>query len=131
MSKGAAVRIHELVERANVSERQVRYLIAEGFIPAPVGGRANAQYGEAHLHGIRRYMRLRELGFPPAAIRLLLSAREGTPFPVTPGVTLLISPDVIASGQPIEPLLSRIEHLLTMILKEDGANDNDAAATDD
>ena len=125
------MRIHELVERANVSERQVRYLIAEGFIPAPAGGRANAQYGEAHLHGIRRYMRLRELGFPPAAIRLLLSAREGTPFPVAPGITLLISPDVIASGRPIEPLLTQLEELLSTILKRDGAHANDAAATDD
>lgn len=131
MSKGAIVRIHELVERAKVSERQVRYLIAEGFIPAPAGGRANAQYGETHLHGIRRYMRLRELGFPPAAIRLLLSAREGTPFPVAPGITLLVSPDVIASGQPVEPLLAQLEKLLSTILNEDGTHANDAAAPND
>jgi MerR family copper efflux transcriptional regulator len=124
-----AVRIHELTERAKISERQVRYLIAEGFIPAPDGGRANAQYGETHLHGIRRYMRLRELGFPPAAIRLLLSAREGTPFPVAPGITLLVSPDVIAGGQPITPLLSKLEELLSTILKEDCAHANDAATT--
>ncbi len=123
------MRIHELTERAKISERQVRYLIAEGFIPAPDGGRANAQYGETHLHGIRRYMRLRELGFPPAAIRLLLSAREGTPFPVAPGITLLVSPDVIAGGQPITPLLSKLEELLSTILKEDCAHANDAATT--
>lgn len=116
------MRIHELIERAQISERQVRYLIAEGFIPAPAGGRANAQYSEAHVHGARRYMRLRALGFPPAAIRLLLSAREGTPFPVAPGITLLVSPDVIASGQPVGPMLTKLEDLLSTILKEDGSD---------
>ena len=34
--------MRELTRRARVTERQVRYLIAEGFIPAPRGGRANA-----------------------------------------------------------------------------------------
>lgn len=125
------MRIHELTEKARISERQVRYLIAEGFIPGPYGGRANAQYGDAHLQGIRRYTRLRELGFPPAAIRLLLSAREGTPFPVAPGITLLVSPDVIASGMPVEPLLTKLDELLSRILKEDAANATDTTATDD
>ncbi len=125
------MRIHELTEKAKISERQVRYLIAEGFIPGPHGGRANAQYGDEHLRGIRRYTRLRELGFPPAAIRLLLSAREGTPFPVAPGITLLVSPDVIASGMPVEPLLTQLDELLSRILKEDAANATDATATND
>ncbi len=124
------MRIHELMERAGISERQVRYLIAEGFIPAPTGGRANAQYGEAHVHGARRYMRLRELGFPPAAIRLLLSARDGTPFPVIPGITLLVSPDIIASGQPVGPALAKIEELLTAILKEDVSDAQDSNTPD-
>ena len=31
-----------------------RYLIAEGFIPPPAGGRARATYGEDHAAGIRR-----------------------------------------------------------------------------
>ena len=37
--------IHELVERTGVAERQVRYLIAEGFLAPPRGGRANAWAG--------------------------------------------------------------------------------------
>ena len=66
------MRLTELIARTGIAERQVRYLISEGFIPSPSGGRSNADYGEAHVAGIRRYMRLRELGFPPAAIKLLL-----------------------------------------------------------
>jgi len=118
------MRLRDVIDRTGVAERQVRYLISEGFIPGPSGGRANADYGEAHVTGIRRYMRLRELGFPPAAIKLLLAAREGTPFPIVPGITLLVSPDMVASGAPVPPLLAQIETLLTKLLKEsDDADD--------
>jgi DNA-binding transcriptional MerR regulator len=110
--------MRELTRRARVTERQVRYLIAEGFIPAPRGGRATADYGEDHVAAIRRYNRLRELGFPPAAIKLLLQAREGAPFPVAPGVTLVIDPNLLGSGTPPTPLVERIAKLLTQVLKD-------------
>jgi len=112
------MRMRELIERTGVVERQVRYLIAEGFIPAPRGGRANADYGDDHVEAIRRYVRLRDLGFPPSAIKLLLQASEGAPFPVAPGVTLVVSPDLLASGEPTAPLLEKIAQVLTSILKE-------------
>jgi len=112
------MRMRELIERTAVVERQVRYLIAEGFIPAPRGGRANADYGDDHVEAIRRYVRLRDLGFPPSAIKLLLQASEGAPFPVAPGVTLVVSPDLLASGEPTAPLLEKIAQVLTSILKE-------------
>jgi len=110
--------MRELTRRARVTERQVRYLIAEGFIPAPRGGRANADYGDDHVAAIRRYARLRELGFPPAAIKLLLDAREGAPFPVAPGVTLVVDPNLLGSGTRPDPLIERIAKLLTDLLKE-------------
>lgn len=112
------MRLTELIALTGIAERQVRYLISEGFIPGPSGGRANAEYGDDHVAGIRRYMRLRELGFPPAAIKLLLDAREGTPFPIVPGITLLVSADMVASGAAVEPLVQRIDAVLTEILKE-------------
>ncbi len=112
------MRLTELIARTGIAERQVRYLISEGFIAPPSGGRANADYGEEHVAGIRRYMRLRELGFPPAAIKLLLDAREGTPFPVVPGITLLISPDMVASGAEVAPMIAQIQTILTQVLEE-------------
>ena len=112
------MRLRDLIARTGVVERQVRYLISEGFVPAPRGGRANADYGEDHVEAIRRYARLRDLGFPPAAIKLLLPAREGAPFPVAPGVTLVISPDLLATGAPVAPLILKIEALLTDALRE-------------
>ena len=112
--------IRDLAARTGVTERQVRYLIAEGFVPAPRGGRARADYGEDHVAAVLRYGRLRDLGFPPAAIRLLLQAREGAPFPVAPGITLVVDPELIGSRAEVEPLLERLRSILTdMLATED------------
>ncbi|MGA7325906.1 MAG: MerR family transcriptional regulator [Rhodomicrobium sp.] len=112
------MKISELTEITGIAERQVRYLIAEGFIPPPRGGRAHASYGEDHVAGIRRYNRLRELGFPPAAIKVLLDAREGAPFPVAPGVTLVVDPALIGSGAEVEPIAKRLIEVLTELIKD-------------
>ena len=110
--------IRELAAHTGVAERQVRYLIAEGFIPPPRGGRANADYGEDHVAAIDRYARLRDLGFPPAAIKLLLQAREGVPFPAAPGITLVVDPKLLASGTPVKPIIESIQSLLTDLFEE-------------
>ena|SRR6266540_432911 len=110
--------IRELTAHTGIAERQVRYLIAEGFIPPPRGGRANADYGDDHVTAIQRYTRLRDLGFAPSAIKLLLQAREGTPFPIAPGITLVVDPKLLATGAPVEPLIDVLRHLLTDIFKE-------------
>jgi len=121
--------MRELTRLTRVTERQVRYLIAEGFVPSPRGGRANADYGDDHVAAIRRYNRLRELGFPPAAIKLLLQAREGAPFAVAPGLTVVVEPELLGSGRPAGPLIERIAKLLTELLKEN--EHADRAAPDD
>jgi DNA-binding transcriptional MerR regulator len=110
--------IRELVARTGISERQVRYLIAEGFMPPPTGGRAMADYGETHVEAVQRYMRLRELGFPPAAIRKLLETKEGAPFPVAPGITLVVDPNLLHRRMRIAPILARLTRILSDIFKE-------------
>jgi DNA-binding transcriptional MerR regulator len=119
--------IRELTARTGLAERQIRYLIAEGFIPPPRGGRANADYDEDHVAAITRYTRLRDLGFPPAAIKLLLQTSEGAPFPVVPGLTLVIDPKLLGSGAPVEPIIDDIRRILTDLLEEPAhARDSDS-----
>jgi MerR family transcriptional regulator, copper efflux regulator len=110
--------IRELIACTGIAERQVRYLIAEGFVPPPRGGRANADYGDDHVAAIDRYTRLREVGFPPAAIKLLLQASEGAPFSVAPGITLVVDPGLLASGTPVQPIVESIQSLLTELFEE-------------
>ena len=62
---------------------------------------------------------LKELGFPPAAIKVLLSAREGVPFPIGKGgITLVIDPDLLGSGADQESVTNEISHLLKDLFKE-------------
>lgn len=110
--------IKELCQETGFVERQVRYLIAEGFMPAPRGGRANAEYGEDHVAAITRYQRLRDLGFPPAAIKVLLQSKEGAPFPIADGITLVVHPHLFGSGKPVTPLIQELQKVLKQILKE-------------
>ena len=115
--------IHDLTALTGETARQVRYLIAEGLMPPPDGGRANADYGEAHVAAIRAYQRLRALGFRPAAIRLLREGRGGPlTIPLAPGLALSLDPALLAgaAGPPpdVQALAARIAELLADILME-------------
>lgn len=112
------MRLKELMERTGAAERQIRYLISEGFVPPPRGGRANADYGEDHVEAIIRFSRLKELGFPPAAIRLLLDATAGIPFPISKGVTLVVDTSRLASGADVEPMVTKVREVLSHILSK-------------
>ena len=124
------MKIGELAALTGVAERQIRFLIAESFIPAPRGGRTNADYSDEHVEAIGRYTRLRDLGFPPAAIKLLLQAREGAPFPAAPGITLVVDPKLLASGTAVQPIIESIQNLLADLFKEP-AHAHDRPATHD
>ncbi len=113
----------KLPELAGPAPRQTGHLISQESTPPPSGVRARASYGEERAVASGRYMRLKRLGFAPATIRVLLVAREGEPFPVVPGVTLILDPQLIAPEAEPEPLLKRIADLLPKSLEEDGAND--------
>src|SRR5437016_6724124 len=109
--------IRELVRLTGIAERQIRYLIAEGFMPPPHGGRSNADYGDEHVAAIHRYARLKDLGFPPAAIKLLLQGGQGAPFTVAPGITLVINPDLLGQVTDVTPVVERAAALLMNLLK--------------
>ncbi len=109
----------ELVHATGVAGRQIRYLISEGFVPPPTGGRTYAAYGDTHVRAINRYDRLRGLGFPPAAIRLLLDAKEGIPVPVIPGLTLVIAPELIGSEDNASDIAAKAaEKIVELLTRE-------------
>lgn len=103
------MKLDELSTITGATIRQIRFLISEGFVPSPEGGRTYATYGDAHVQAIRRFQRLKGLGFPNAAIRLLLDAREGVPVPVMDGLTLVIAPDLIGQEANIDEIITRTE----------------------
>ncbi len=110
------MKIDELAAATQATVRQIRFLIAEGFVPSPDGGRTYAVYGEKHVQAVRRFQRLKALGFPNAAIRILIDAREGTPIPVVDGVTLVVATDLIGSDADVEPIVERAAARLRDVL---------------
>mgnify|MGYP001806440637 FL=1 len=114
------MKIDELAATTEATIRQIRFLIAEGFVPAPDGGRTYASYDDKHVRAIRRFQRLKALGFPNAAIRILLDAREGTPIPVADGITLVVATDLIGSDVDVEPLVERAAARLREVLGKPG-----------
>lgn len=110
--------IRELAGLTGMPERQIRYMIAEGFVPPPRGGRAHADYGEDHVAAIRRYDALRKRGLPPQAIRVILEAGTAVPFPVCPGITLHVDPQLLGVRMDAEAVLDRIRDLVGGLFEE-------------
>lgn len=110
--------IRELAKLTGTPERQIRYMIAEGFVPPPSGGRAYADYGDGHVAAIYRYTKLRQQGFPPQAIKVLLAGGKTAPFPVVPGITLQIDPDLLGAGLDADELVERIRKVAVSVIKD-------------
>ncbi len=123
-----SLKFDELVSITGTTPRQIRYLIAEGFVPPPTGGRTYATYNDAHVTAIRRYDRLRSLGFPPAAIRLLLDAREGIPVPIADGLTLVIAPQLIGAGGDVAGHAAKAAAKIKELLAREDHDDRNIAA---
>lgn len=122
------LKFDELVSVTGTPPRQIRYLIAEGFVPPPTGGRTYATYNDTHVTAIRRYDRLRSLGFPPAAIRLLLDAREGIPVPIADGLTLVIAPELIGSGGDVPGIAAKAAAKIEELLSKEAPGERRNAA---
>lgn len=110
--------LRELALLTGVAERQIRYLIAEGFVPPPTGGRAHADYGGDHVAAIERYGAFKRTGLPPAAIKVLLTDGGSVPFPVAPGVKLLVEPAALGQQRDVAALEDRIRAVLRELFQE-------------
>ena len=110
--------MRELSRLTGQPERQIRYMIAEGFVPSPRGGRAHADYGDDHVAAVRRYSALRRQGLAPNAIRVLLAGGLAIPFPVVSGVTLTVDPRLLGGPMDIGALADRVRQVLNDVFKE-------------
>ena len=112
------MRIQELTERTGETARTIRFLIAEGVMPPPTGGRAQAEYGEAHLAALRRYQRLRAAGYKISAIRLLIERGEPVSLAVAPGLTLQIDPALAGDAFDVPAIARQVAAALAAFLQE-------------
>ena len=97
--------LSELATLGGVSTRTVRYYIAQGLLPAPVGQGPAARYTEAHLDRLRLIRKLQAAHLPLAEIRRQLAS-----LPVEQVAQLAESTPVVAP--PGDSALDYIESLL-------------------
>jgi DNA-binding transcriptional MerR regulator len=99
--------IRELSKQLGETERNIRFLIAEGVVPAPRGTRAMPEYGPAHADAIRRYQRLKVLGFKLAQIKVMSPDADVETIELAPGLSLRID-RAVAPDLDAESLARRI-----------------------
>lgn len=69
MSPDGTYTIGELADLADVTPRTVRYYVAQGLLPSPLGAGPGARYDEDHLRRLRFIRRLQAEHLPLAEIR--------------------------------------------------------------
>lgn len=119
VSKGyCTMTLRELAKLTATPERQIRFMIAEGFVPPPTGGRTYADYGEEHVTAVRRYTKLREQGLPPQAIRVLSSEVSTVPFSIGPGISLHVETSLVGSKHDVNALTERAREVFVDLFVE-------------
>jgi DNA-binding transcriptional MerR regulator len=73
--QGSEFCLKALCEAAHVTERTVRYYIAEGLLPPPQGARAQSRYTASHLERLQLIQRLKEQDFSLRQIKALLDEK--------------------------------------------------------
>jgi DNA-binding transcriptional MerR regulator len=113
------VTLAEIAEAAGVPPRQIRFMIAEGFVPAATGtGRGADAYGEEHLAKVRRYMTLHGLGMKPSAIKVLMEFDEAIPIFQQAGVEVRVDPSVDPQSIDVNQALKAIAQALRMYVSK-------------
>ena len=121
--------IHTFTALVGETPRQIRFLIAEGFVPPPTGGRAKAQYGAEHVEAVRRY-RLLQADHSPAQIKLMMSAHSSkVRVPVVPGVELELDLALLGPSLDAAKAAARVQQILSGIASAADATAADATSS--
>jgi DNA-binding transcriptional MerR regulator len=108
----------ELAESLGIAPRQIRFMIAEGILPAAnKTGRAADAYGPEHLLSAQRYLALHRLGMKPASIKVLMAFDSAVPIVQVGGVELRVDQSVAPTAIDVEQVLAAIAVALRTYVK--------------
>lgn len=109
--------IGELSEELGIEPRQIRYMIAEGMMPAAdERGRGAAGYGPAHVSAAKRYLRLQALGFRGEGLKALMLSQRRVPLPIATleTISVTVDPGVDPASIDVEDAIARIGEALRL-----------------
>lgn len=109
--------IRELEEASGHPARLIRFLIAEGIIPPPSGGKKFASYGNEHLEGLRIYSAAKAEGVASLEIvrKRIEDGVQDHVYEIAPGVKLTVSGPVMKD---IEGFVERTRKLAEQFKEE-------------
>lgn len=103
----------ELADRLSVPPRQIRFMIAEGVLPAALKtGRSADAYDEIHVTKGQRYLALHRLGMKPGSIKVLMAYDDAVPILQEKGVELRVDPQLAPEDLDIDAVLAALEAAL-------------------
>lgn len=110
----------ELANALDVAPRQIRFLIAEGILPAAQKtGRSADAYDDEHLLRTQRYLALHRMGMKPASIKVLMAFDDAVPILQEQGVELRVAPHVDPKTINMEVLVQKITEALRLYVGKD------------
>jgi len=105
----------ELANALGAAPRQIRFLIAEGILPAAQKtGRSADAYGDDHLRRAQRYLALHRMGMKPASIKVLMAFDEAVPILQEQGVELRVGPCADPATLDLAALVQKITEALRL-----------------
>jgi DNA-binding transcriptional MerR regulator len=101
--------LDELAREADVTQRTIRYYIAEGLLPPPDTAGRNARYTQEHLDRLRLIGRWKEAYLPLKEIRTRITAMspEQISSAITPARAKMSRPTVSSRSSSAEDYVSR------------------------
>lgn len=103
----------ELAEQLKVPQRQIRFLISEGILPAASKtGRAADAYDESHLIQGKRYLALYRMGMKPGSIKILMAFDDAVPILQAHGVELRISSNLAPAEIDTDAVLNAVSEAI-------------------
>jgi DNA-binding transcriptional MerR regulator len=103
----------ELADRLGIPPRQIRFMIAEGIIPAATRtGRSADAYDETHVVKGQRYLALHRLGMKPGSIKVLMAFDDAVPILQEQGVELRVDPHVPPTELDVDAILTAVRTAL-------------------
>ena len=116
--------LSEFAEAVGVPPRQIRYMIAEGCLPAAsTTGRGADAYSDDHLAKARRYIALHRLGMKAAAIKVLMAFDDALPILQAHGIELRVDPSVDANAIDVDAVLAEISDALRSYVSRTASGD--------
>jgi len=110
----------ELTNALDVAPRQIRFLIAEGILPAAQKtGRSADAYGDDHLRRAQRYLALHRMGMKPASIKVLMAFDEAVPILQEQGVELRVGPGADPATLDLAALVQKITEALRLYARKE------------